>query len=145
VEALSLRERALSAYIDQLDNHPFTGTLYNYLGNDSLALDNFDKAVEYFSKALTIRKNVLGFYHQETARSLHDLGVAYKMKVSLLLLPVKSSLLRSFFFWDVTQRGLNRNSPSPNSECIEVNRGRVSKPDCGPLDMSCGKMNTTLA
>ena len=98
MEALSLRERALSAYIDQLDNHPFTGTLYNYLGNDSLALGNFDKAVEYFSKALTIRKNVLGFYHQETARSLHDLGVAYKMKVSLLLLPVKSSLLRSFFF-----------------------------------------------
>lgn len=80
VEALSLRERALSAYIDQLDDHPFTGTLYNYLGNDSLALGNFDKAVEYFSKALIIRKKVLGFYHQETARSLHDLGVAYKMK-----------------------------------------------------------------
>ena len=83
MEALTLRERALSTYIDQLDDHPFTGTLYNYLGNDSLALGNSDKAVEYFSKALIIRKNVLGFYHQETARSLHDLGVAYKMKVSL--------------------------------------------------------------
>ena len=93
MEALRLREQALSAYIDQLaDHHPFTGTLYNYLGNDSLALGNFDKAVEYFSKALIIRKNVLGFYHQETARSLHDLGVAYKMKVSLLFQKLDYSL-----------------------------------------------------
>lgn len=82
-EALSLRELALSAYIEQLDDHPFTGTLYNYLGNDCLALGNFDKAVEYFSKALSIRQEFLGFYHQETSRTLHDLSVAYKMKVSL--------------------------------------------------------------
>ena len=81
-EALRLRELALSSYIDQLDDHPFTGTFYNYLGNDCLALGNFDKAVEYFSKAKNIRKTVLGFYHQETSRTFHDLGVAYKMKVS---------------------------------------------------------------
>ncbi|KAL9959363.1 hypothetical protein ACROYT_G032679 [Oculina patagonica] len=79
-EALSLRERALSACVDQLDDHPLTGTLYNYLGNDCLALGNFDKAVEYFSKALSIRNEFLGFYHQKTSRTLHDLGVAYKMK-----------------------------------------------------------------
>ena len=82
-EALSLRERAASVYVDQLDEHPFTGTLYNYLGNDCLALGNFEKAVEYFSKARSIRENVLGSCHQETARTLHDLGVAYKMKVSI--------------------------------------------------------------
>lgn len=76
-EALSLRESALSVYVDQLGEHPFTGTLYNYLGNDCLALDDFDKAVEYLSRASSIRKD---FFNQETARTLHSLGEAYKMK-----------------------------------------------------------------
>lgn len=116
VEALSLRERALSAYIDQLDDHPFTGTLYNYLGNDSLALGNFDKAVEYFSKALIIRKNVLGFYHQETARTLHDLGVAYKMKVSLSFQTLwKKEGIKGPFADHVHRDGLGS-----NRKCIEV-------------------------
>lgn len=82
LEALALREQALSAYVEELGDHPFTGTLYNYLGNDCLALENFDKAVEYFTKALRIREIFLGFYHQETARTYHDLGLAYKRKVS---------------------------------------------------------------
>ena len=70
----------MSVYVDQLGEHPFTGTLYNYLGNDCLALDDFDKAVEYLSRASSIRKD---FFNQETARTLHSLGEAYKMKASL--------------------------------------------------------------
>ncbi|PFX16710.1 Nephrocystin-3 [Stylophora pistillata] len=80
LDALTLREQALGAYLEQLGHHPFTGTLYNYLGNDCLALENFEKAVEYFTEALSIRKMFFGFYHQETARTYHDLGVAFKMK-----------------------------------------------------------------
>ncbi|XP_015780144.1 PREDICTED: uncharacterized protein LOC107358031 [Acropora digitifera] len=76
-EALSLREHALNTYADQLGEHPFTGTLCNYLGNDCLALNKYDKAVEYFSRALSIGRQ---FFNQETARTFHNLGEAYKMK-----------------------------------------------------------------
>lgn len=78
-EALSLREHALNTYADQLGEHPFTGSLCNYLGNDCLALNKYDKAVEYFSRALSIGREC---FNQETARTFHNLGEAYKMKVS---------------------------------------------------------------
>ena len=80
-EALKLRETALAIYAEQLGEHPFLGTIYNYLGNDCMALGNADRAVEYFTEALRIRTTLLGHFHQETARTWHDLGVALKMKV----------------------------------------------------------------
>ena len=80
-EALKLRETALATYAEQLGEHPFLGTIYNYLGNDCMALGNADRAVEYFTEALKIRRTLLGHFHQETARTWHDLGMALKMKV----------------------------------------------------------------
>ena len=80
-EALKLRETALATYAEQLGEHPFLGTIYNYLGNDCMALGNADRAVECFTEALRIRRTLLGDFHQETARTWHDLGMALKMKV----------------------------------------------------------------
>ena len=56
------------------DDHPFTATLLNYVGNDYQSLGDMKKAEALFRQALNIRRRHLGESHQETARSYHDLG-----------------------------------------------------------------------
>ena len=56
------------------DDHPFTATLLNYVGNDYQSLGDMKKAEALFREALNIRRRHLGESHQETARSYHDLG-----------------------------------------------------------------------
>lgn len=69
----------LPVYEEKLGDHPFTATTLNWIGNSYYALGDFDNAIKYNSRSITIRKQLLG-QHQETARSLYDLGVAYIAK-----------------------------------------------------------------
>lgn len=126
-EAMNLREQALVTYIDQLGEHLFTGTLYNYLGNDCLALGNFDKAVEYFSEALRIREALIGSYHHETARTLHDLGVAYKMKGDYenAMEKVNSAITIQEALFDVPHEKL-KSLKEKQGICIQLNAPETS-------------------
>lgn len=69
----------LPVYEEKLGDHPFTATTLNWIGNSYYALGEYDDAVKYNSRSIAIRKQLLG-QHQETARSLYDLGVAYIAK-----------------------------------------------------------------
>ena len=75
-EARQTREdHVLNIYRTHLgDNHPFTATLLNCVGNDYQSLGEIDTAEALFREALDTRRTYLGENHQETARSYHDLG-----------------------------------------------------------------------
>ena len=75
-EARQTREKhVLQIYKIYLgDDHPFTATLLNCVGNDYYSLGDIETAASRFRKALDIRRRLLGENHQETARSYHALG-----------------------------------------------------------------------
>ena len=69
----------LPDYESILGDHPFVATTLCWIGNSYHALDDFDNAIKFTKRALEIRERLLGD-HQETARSLYDLGVALTSK-----------------------------------------------------------------
>ena len=69
----------LPLYEQNLGEHPFTATTLDWIGNSYHALGDYDNAVKYIGKSVEMRKQLLG-HHQETARSLRDLGVALSAK-----------------------------------------------------------------
>ena len=69
----------LPVYEENLGDHPFTATTLNWIGNSYHALGDYDNAIKYISKSVEIRRQLLG-NHQETAKSLYDLGVAFTAK-----------------------------------------------------------------
>ena len=80
LNAIQTRLRSvLPVYEENLGDHPFTATTLNWIGNSYHALGDYDNAIKYTSQSLEIRNQLLGS-HQETARSFHDLGVAFSEK-----------------------------------------------------------------
>ena len=69
----------LPVYEKNLGDHPFMATTFNWIGNSYKALGDYDNAINYTNQSLQIRDQLLG-HHQETARSFHDLGVAFSAK-----------------------------------------------------------------
>ena len=69
----------LPDYEENLGDHPFTATTLNWIGNSYHALGDYDNAIKYISKSVEMRRQLLGS-HQETAKSLYDLGVAFTAK-----------------------------------------------------------------
>ena len=69
----------LPVYEGNLSEHPFTATTLSWIGNSYYALGDYDNAIKYNSRSISIRRKLLG-QHQETAKSLYDLGVAYSAK-----------------------------------------------------------------
>ena len=66
----------LPVYKKYLGDHPFMATTLNWIGNSHHALGDYDLAIKYTSQSLEIQQQLLG-PHQETARSFHDLGLAF--------------------------------------------------------------------
>ena len=62
-----------------LGDHPFVATTLSWISSSYRALDDYDNAIKFSRRALEIRERLLG-EHQETARSLYDLGVALSAK-----------------------------------------------------------------
>ena len=62
-----------------LGDHPFVATTLCWIANSYHALDDYDNAIKFTRRALEIRERLLGD-HQETARSLYDLGLALSSK-----------------------------------------------------------------
>ena len=80
VEAIQTRLiRVLPVYEENLGDHPFTATTLNWIGNSYHALGDYDSAIKYISKSVEMRRQLLG-NHQETAKSLYDLAVAFSAK-----------------------------------------------------------------
>ena len=62
-----------------LGDHPFVATTLSWISNSYHALGDYDKAINFTQRALEIQERLLG-EHQETARSLFNLGVALSAK-----------------------------------------------------------------
>ena len=73
------RHFVLPGYESILGDHPFVATTLCWIGNSYHALGDYDNAIKFTQRALEIRERLLGD-HQETARSLYDLGVALSAK-----------------------------------------------------------------
>ena len=69
----------LPDYESILGDHPFVATALGKISNSYHALGDYDNAIKFTRRALEIRERLLGD-HQETARSLYDLGVALSAK-----------------------------------------------------------------
>ena len=65
----------LPDYESILGDHAFVATTLNWIGFSYQALGHYDNAIKFTKRALEIRERLLG-HHQETARSLYDLGVS---------------------------------------------------------------------
>ena len=57
--------------------HPSTATSYNNIGGVYDNLGDYDKALEYYSKALAICEKVLGPEHPSTATAYDNIGGIY--------------------------------------------------------------------
>ena len=73
----------LPLYEQNLGEHPFMATTLDWIGNSYHALGDYENVVKYIGKSVEMRKQLLG-HHQETARSLHGLGVAFSEKEDYL-------------------------------------------------------------
>ena len=69
----------LPDYESILGDHPFVATTLSKISNSYHALGDYDNSIKFTRRALEIRERLLGD-HQETARSLYDLGVALSAK-----------------------------------------------------------------
>lgn len=69
----------LPDYESILGDHPFVATTLSWIGSSYQALRDYDNAIEFNKRALEIRERLLG-HHQETARSLFDLGTSFTAK-----------------------------------------------------------------
>jgi len=69
----------LPEYESILGDHPFVATTLSKIANSYHALGDYDNAITFTRRALEIRERLRGD-HQETARSLYDLGVALTAK-----------------------------------------------------------------
>ena len=69
----------LPVYVSILGDHPFLATTLSWIANSYQALGDYDNAIEFTRQALEIREQLLG-HHQETARSMYDLGMAFSAK-----------------------------------------------------------------
>ena len=73
------RLSVLPDYEKILGDHPFVATTLSWIANSYHALGDYDNAINATRRALEIQEKFLG-EHQETARSLYDLGVALSEK-----------------------------------------------------------------
>ena len=73
------RDFVLPDYESILGDHPFVATTLSWIANSYQALGDYDNAINATQRALEIRERLLGD-HQETARSLYDLGMALSAK-----------------------------------------------------------------
>lgn len=77
-EAMQTRlHRTLTVYNEVLGDHPFTATILNNMGSNYYALEKYSQAIAVIERAFDMRDRLLGA-HQDTAKSLFDLGVVYK-------------------------------------------------------------------
>ena len=73
------RNCVLDDYRSILGDHPFVATTLSWIANSYQALGDYENAMKFAKRALEIREQLLGD-HQETARSMYDLGVALSWK-----------------------------------------------------------------
>ncbi|KAK3732215.1 hypothetical protein QZH41_015314 [Actinostola sp. cb2023] len=72
--AIQIREKqVLSVYAEHLGIHVFAASALSHLSHDYSALQRYDEALKACNTALSYRRSLLG-EHQETARSLSDMG-----------------------------------------------------------------------
>lgn len=69
----------LPDYESIFGDHPFVATTLSWIGNSYQDLRDYNSAIEFNKRALEIRERLLG-RHQETARSLFDLGTSLTAK-----------------------------------------------------------------
>lgn len=72
-------DSVLPIYKENLGDHPFTATTLNWIGNSYYALGDYTGAIKYSSTSVNLRRQLLE-QHQETAKSLYDLGEAFSAK-----------------------------------------------------------------
>ena len=70
----------LPDYESILGDHAFVATTLSWIGSSYQALRHYDNAIKFNKRALEIRERLLG-RHQETARSLFDLGTSLTAKM----------------------------------------------------------------
>ena len=58
--------------------HPSTATSYNNFGSVYEKKEEYDKALEYYHKALVIDEEVLGIKHPSTATLYNNFGLVYE-------------------------------------------------------------------
>ncbi|KAK3750566.1 hypothetical protein QZH41_009808, partial [Actinostola sp. cb2023] len=72
--AIQIREKqVLPVYAEHLGIHVFAASALSHLSHDYSALQRYDEALKACNTALSYRRSLLG-EHQETARSLSDMG-----------------------------------------------------------------------
>ena len=71
---LEIRGRVLG------QNHPDIATSYNNIGNVYFYKGDYDRALEYYLKAVKIKESVLGGNHPDTAMSFYNIGMIYSAK-----------------------------------------------------------------
>ena len=59
------------------ENHPDVAISYNRIGVAYDKLGEYEKALEFFQKALKIRLQVLGENHPDVATSYNSIGIVY--------------------------------------------------------------------
>ena len=86
--------RVLPVYEENLGEHPFTATTLSWIGNSYYALGDYDNAIKYNSRSISIRRKLLG-QHQETAKSLYALSKLIVSNIDLCK-NIHSSCICSF-------------------------------------------------
>ena len=84
----------LPVYEENLSEHPFTATTLSWIGNSYYALGDYDNAIKYNSRSISIRRKLLG-QHQETAKSLYALSKLIVSNIDLCK-NIHSSCICSF-------------------------------------------------
>ena len=79
--AVSLRQVAIVEELKGADSvDADAAKSYNHIGRVYEAQGDYDRAMEYFLKALAIREKVLGTEHSDTAASYNNIGLVYDYK-----------------------------------------------------------------
>lgn len=91
--------------IEQEDNELFSA-LYHNIGFGYNETGDYGKALEYYFKALAIRKEVYGTYHPETANCYNAIGLVYWHKKNY-----KMALEHHFIAMEIRERVLGTENP----------------------------------
>jgi len=72
--------KALKAYLDAVRLAPDNSTYLNVAGYSFYTLAQYDKAIEYYERALKTNLKIFGEEHPEVARNWNNLGLAWNAK-----------------------------------------------------------------